>query len=310
MSYTFQSQAGQSGTGQSWGATLQTNPVMPTSLLPVEEIQGLSIQEMLADKNDHSVWVLNIMEQSGVMHGGSCYITVPRRQGNPIVVDVPRTWLAINLADKAPKRDILQSEGFMKAVSAGLLLPISTEQATAINSDPNAREEAARLRQVADVVKAAQASRGINRNVTLQVGVNNTQRDTQDHVLPQRAQANVMTSNQLSAPRQGHRKPLFQGRIGDAPMPTDTTRINMKAHLTSLASIDIDVEPETVPDDFKAYVTELNALDEMTAVKRLKGDALEVGATHLTYLVDNLVHPRIVAWAKGLISDNLTPPSN
>lgn len=66
-------------------------------------------------------------------------------QGHQIVVQVPVTWIPVDLTTQATKSAILSSPTFRRMIASGFLRLISEEQAMVTLNDPEAQKEAQRI---------------------------------------------------------------------------------------------------------------------------------------------------------------------
>lgn len=281
-----------------------TTPVDPVRLVGLDRIQRLSLQEARTNAgNSQSLFVLNTAD-TVIDNGGIVYVSIHQKDGEPIAIEVPRTWLATDLCNKAPRESILNSTKFMQSINSGLLTLISDEVANAINSDPSAPAEIARLRQSAEVVKTAQAARTIGRNVSISVGANSESqraaqpmptlnRSNQVQAGPAQAQQ-ASLQPKLSQP-QVRRAPLF----GGSPSAELPAEIDMQAHLASLSSF---TPEDGAGDGFAEVVAMSNSLDPRKATEHLQANFPKVSIPKLEYLVENTTHDFIKTWARGVLA--------
>lgn len=96
----------------------------------------------LEKSNTGPVWVLNTSKGS---NRSIIVLSVPKAQGGTDNVRVPVTFLPINLTDQVPKRQLLQSSDFRRAVSSRWLSLVSEEEAQKVMGRPGAQEEIDRL---------------------------------------------------------------------------------------------------------------------------------------------------------------------
>jgi hypothetical protein len=141
---------------------------------------ALTLQELI-DTEKGPIWVRNRSSQV-MAPGGDVFISVTI-SGVQRVVNVPSTWIPINLTTQVPRKALLDSTYFMEAVNKGLVEPISESDARKILSKDGAEEEVTRLAERARVIREAVQTRSIGRNVTV---VNaNRDEDEADAVSPQ-----------------------------------------------------------------------------------------------------------------------------
>lgn len=280
-----------------------TTPVDPVRLVGLDRIQRLTLQEARANaENSQSLFVLNTAD-TVIDNGGIVYVSIHQKDGEPIAIEVPRTWLATDLCNKAPRESILNSTKFMQSINSGLLTLISDEVANAINSDPSAPAEIARLRQSAEVVKTSQAARTIGRNVSISVGSQSEaqraaqpmptlNRANQSHAQTQPQQASLQPK--LAQP-QVRRAPLFGGTQA-AELPKE---LDMQAHLASLSSF---TPEDGAGDGFAEVVATANGMDPRQATEHLQANFPKVSIPKLQYLVENTTHDFIKTWARGVLA--------
>lgn len=99
----------------------------------------LTIGELENSKSS-SVWVMNSSNPKGNVN-----LTMNDGQGTQIVVQVPVTWIPIDLTTQATKSAILVSPTFRGLMAKGLLKLIREEEALAIMEQADAQKEAARI---------------------------------------------------------------------------------------------------------------------------------------------------------------------
>jgi hypothetical protein len=114
------------------------------------------------------IWVINTSNQK-YKGGAEVYITIS--QGDQAsVFQVPRSWLPIEITARYPRKAICESPYFMESLNEKLITVISAEDALKLMGSKEASRERNRLREQADAVKAANASRGIGKNVMISTG--------------------------------------------------------------------------------------------------------------------------------------------
>lgn len=275
------------------------NPIPPQRTRG-ERIPRLTIQEAKRDKEATSLWVLNTAATfGGLINGGVVYVSVNRKDGDPVILDVPNTWLPFDLAERAPREEIMASTKFLQAVTSGLLSIISEEAALVMLEDPNAEAERSRLNQQREVVKAATASRGIGRNVTISVGDDSARGDGGAGVQRANVQQPAISAPSVPAPK-AHRQPFFSpDDLVDFSMSkaNASTEIDLSAHLDSLAKV-VDDE---IGDDLKTLVTDLNGMDEADARQQLILRRSKVTKSELNYIATNITHSSIRKWGQMML---------
>lgn len=141
--------------------------------------ERLSIAE-LERSNARDIWVLN------TSHGTHCgAITFQCNSDSGAVhIEVPFTFVAINLADQASPELILRSESFRRAVARNFLTLVTSERASTQNAGASAAEELAKIRSgisvgVAESVSTITGGGDIRNNQQYQANLGNTQVQTQ-----------------------------------------------------------------------------------------------------------------------------------
>jgi hypothetical protein len=125
----------------------------------------LSIQhfENEGAKSLGAIWGINTaMETLKVQ--GEVLIAIPRPQGQggtPDELRIQQTWLPQELTKNIPRRRLLSSTEFRRAVNGGLIGLISEEQAMKMLGQSGAREEQQRLEAVTAHIKKAGSARTI-----------------------------------------------------------------------------------------------------------------------------------------------------
>lgn len=109
----------------------------------------------LEEKRVGSVWVCN---RTKGQNRSIINLSVPRAHGRGSDnVNIPITFLPIDLTGQVPKGDLLQSSQFRRAVSSGALLLVSDEDAQKMLEQPGAQEELERLAREAGLMEAESA---------------------------------------------------------------------------------------------------------------------------------------------------------
>lgn len=135
----------------------------------------LSINDLLRQgpKSTDSIWVLNTADQSLIGTAGEVVIAVAKAsgRGDPDLIKIPQTWLPQEVTKIIPRKRLLQSSEFMKALNNNLVAIISEDDAAKLLRQIGSKEEQARLlaiqkhiretggaRTVTDGMKAANGS--------------------------------------------------------------------------------------------------------------------------------------------------------
>lgn len=140
---------------------MATNPKKP---------RVLSSQELI-DTPTGPIYVLNTSHnlRSIGSRGGDVYVTV-QVGAAARTLNIPRTWIPINVTATVPRKAVLESLYFLEALGNGLITAINSDDAQAILASEDAQEEARRLREREDSIREATKSKGIGRNVSVAGG--------------------------------------------------------------------------------------------------------------------------------------------
>lgn len=114
--------------------------------------------QQLLEQGATNVWCVNQTDTVSINEQRmrrALLIIVPLPDGNRATLDIPATFLAINLSDSAPAKFILNSPQFLKAYSEGLLRLVTQEEAAKINNSAGAESERRRLMQEKSSVREA-----------------------------------------------------------------------------------------------------------------------------------------------------------
>lgn len=265
------------------------SPIAPRTNFGRERIQLIRLQDV-RKLTTESLWVINIADQV-VSSGGTIALSVSRKDGEPVLIEIPRTWLALDLGTFAPRAEILASTKFMKAVNDGMIGLVSEEVADALNSDPNAQAERNRLNQSKSIVRATVAAKGLGRSELTFAG----REDDQGPAL--RNSVNQMPQVQARAP-------LFGSAVHAAgaepdPFRAPASSIELSAHFAALMAPEA---PASVTDEFEMLVSVWNDLTPQAAVQGLMADKPKMSPLELQYVADNIVHTNIAGWAKSVLA--------
>lgn len=114
-----------------------------TNLATTDSFQQLSSDdiltiEQLEDSDAKSIWVLNTSYER---NQGAISFQVEGSGGKLTNVEVPFTFVAVNLADSARPRNIIDNEHFRRAVARRLLTIVTPEYARTHNASASAQVE-------------------------------------------------------------------------------------------------------------------------------------------------------------------------
>jgi hypothetical protein len=124
---------------------------------------SLSDLNKMGPKSMAPIWVINTADQSRLAAAGEIVIPIQQQngQGDPDLVHIPQTWLPQEVTRIVPRKRLLNSTRFMRAINDGLISIISEEDAGRLLRQSGAKEETARLQALQKHVKDAGAARTI-----------------------------------------------------------------------------------------------------------------------------------------------------
>lgn len=131
-------------------------------------MKALTLHEAQASKTG-PLWVINSSPEI-FPPGGDVFITVVGSDDRPVAINVELTWLPKDLSLYAPRKSVLESSFFYKAVNEGLLKIISDSDAKSILNKKGASSEQERLTAQYNAVKHASRAKGIAESVTISGG--------------------------------------------------------------------------------------------------------------------------------------------
>jgi hypothetical protein len=239
-----------------------------------EARRGLDIEELASSQG--SLWVVNSSAQVMEGGGGDVYLTIQVGQnGQQSVVEVPLTWLPINLTERVPRKNLLESTYFVQALSTKIIRAIPEEEARKILSRPGADKELNRLQAKKDAVRSETRAKGISKNVT--VVNSNIEEETSTGAFYERKDG--MTS-------------VMAGK------KTTVTAVNSD-------SLFDEGSEETVSAAFQAWTAKLNTLeDEEEAVNTVRNRG-RMSVDEIQYLAENCTHERVVNVMNKWLKENL-----
>lgn len=100
----------------------------------------VTLKSIEADKSSSSLWVVNKTLPRGVVN-----ISMPDGLGGTTVMEIPITWIPVDLTTQATKENLLKSPVFRRLVTSGSIGLIDEEQAEQIMDNGDARKEATRI---------------------------------------------------------------------------------------------------------------------------------------------------------------------
>jgi hypothetical protein len=105
---------------------------------------GISITEAEASQ-EPSLWVVNLTKNTGVTFASDILLTINTSADEIATVIVPFSWLPFDLANQAPRSDIIKSLSFRKAVNFKQLAIVDDKTAKQLLARPGADDEELRL---------------------------------------------------------------------------------------------------------------------------------------------------------------------
>ncbi len=217
-------------------------------------IQTLDLQQLI-DAEKGPIWARNRTSET-MSPGGDVFISV-NISGTQRVVNVPNTWVPINLTSQVPRKALLDAPYFMEALSKGLIDVITESSAQEILRRDGADEELQRLAERARVIREAVNNRGISKNVR------------------------VVNSD----------------REGDEEETAVSTQVQKHSKVSVVRLDGEDEshnEADAVSDSFRAWITKLNSLTQKDAVAEFRRRGT-VSFEEATYLVANLKHRNLAS---------------
>lgn len=218
------------------------------------ELNALSAQELI-DQERGAIWVINTCDQV-VEGGGDVQITVIVH-GQPRILRVPRTWLPIEATKAIPRKQILESAFFLEAISKGLIMAISVEDAESLLGQEGSNAELSRLADAEHIIRQAIQTKGYGKNVTISG-----------------------SSDELEEDDQPVKKALNSGKV-------KIGRVDGKSEDT--------ISLDDVSASFKAWVQKLNMAETselaMVEIRRRS----QITTDEAKYLADNISHGAIAS---------------
>lgn len=125
---------------------------------------SLSDLNKMGPKSMAPIWVINTADQSRVGSAGEIVIPIQQQngQGDPDLVHIPQTWLPQEVTRIVPRKRLLNSTRFMRAINDGLISIISEDDASRLLRQSGAKEETSRLQALQKHIKDAGAARTIS----------------------------------------------------------------------------------------------------------------------------------------------------
>ena len=215
---------------------------------------SIGINDLIEGKGP--IWIINTSNQK-YKGGAEVYITISQGDQSS-VFQVPRSWLPVEITERYPRKAICESPYFMESLSEKLVTVITAEEAARLSSSKEASRERNRLREQADAVRSANASRGIGKNVMISTG--DPDRD---------AELSAAANDGPSGKNQSFVKKVNFDEAEDMP------------------------EEVKVSAGFQAWVIKLNSTNDLEDVKselRMRGD---MSIDEAIYLMKNCDHETV-----------------
>ena len=105
----------------------------------------ITLSEALKEPEHASLYAINTSQNSNAQQRGELWITVNTGHKD-IIVNVPNTWIPIDLTSLISRKDILTNPDFRRFINLGIVTLISTEVAETILDHPESRNEVSLLR--------------------------------------------------------------------------------------------------------------------------------------------------------------------
>ncbi len=114
----------------------------------IASLKGLTLSEL--DKaNSTSIWVINMTGNIGIVgaegKAGRINLSVNDGMGNTIPVQIPLTWIPVDLTTQATKASLVANPQFRRLSSSGAIKLLAEDDAVKILADPDAQREAKRI---------------------------------------------------------------------------------------------------------------------------------------------------------------------
>lgn len=107
---------------------------------------------------DSSVWVYNTTDKNGQRMKGVLNLSVPDGMGNSVAINIPVTWIPIDLTAQATKAAILSAPAFRRLVQMGAVTLTTSELAEKIFESADAQMEAGRIYNIISSVEMDKAT--------------------------------------------------------------------------------------------------------------------------------------------------------
>lgn len=90
---------------------------------------AISMNSLLEGKATDPVYIINNSDLDGERPKGDVYLTINQANNNPVLINIPSTWVPLDLTSYATRESILTSPDFRRALNNQTLLPISPKVA-------------------------------------------------------------------------------------------------------------------------------------------------------------------------------------
>jgi hypothetical protein len=102
----------------------------------------MTLNKLLQEDENTQVYVLNNSDLNGLRNKGEIYIPIrTHAAGDATIIKIPNTWIPIDLTTFVPRKALIDSAEFRRAVQNGIIRLINIATAEEVLHEPEAREE-------------------------------------------------------------------------------------------------------------------------------------------------------------------------
>lgn len=144
----------------------------------------LSISDVEKQPQHTAIWAVNTAPDSILEQTGEILLTIQKLNGSgndPL--RIPQTWLPQDLTAQVPRKQLLSSAEFRRAVQSQLIGLITEDNARKLLSQDGAKEENQKLLARKRLIKDVSAARAVTGEVTLISGESGDNDDSERHSL-------------------------------------------------------------------------------------------------------------------------------
>lgn len=141
------------------------------------KIEKLTFDDLENQSKTTPIWVINTTHNVANVsqHGdamGEVIIQMKDQHGRSVKpgLTIWKSWLPVCVSRVFPRRHLLSSIEFRRAVDSGLITPISEKSAKLLEATEGAAEEREHLRMEQEALRQAGAARGISGDATILTG--------------------------------------------------------------------------------------------------------------------------------------------